>query len=107
MLTGERQGSAGERSMDLCLVLHAEHGMNASTFTCRTICATESDMYSAITGAIGALKGPLHGGANTAAMNTLLPPKEEGENADPVKFTKDKLARKEKLMGFGHRVYKT
>src|SRR5690625_3915126 len=64
-------------------------------------------MYSAITGAIGALKGPLHGGANTAVMNTLLTLKEEGENADPVKFTKDKLARKEKLMGFGHRVYKT
>ncbi|HLR89328.1 MAG TPA: citrate/2-methylcitrate synthase [Balneolaceae bacterium] len=107
MLNGERPGSAAERTMDLCLVLHAEHGMNASTFTCRTICATESDMYSAITGAIGALKGPLHGGANTAVMNTLLTLKEEGENADPVKFTKDKLARKEKLMGFGHRVYKT
>lgn len=107
MLNGERPGSAAERTLDLCLVLHAEHGMNASTFTCRTICATESDIYSATTGAIGALKGPLHGGANTAVMETLLVLKEEGENADPVKFTKDKLDRKEKLMGFGHRVYKT
>lgn len=107
MLNGERPGSAAERTMDLCLVLHAEHGMNASTFTCRTICATESDIYSATTGAIGALKGPLHGGANTAVMNTLLTLKEDGENADPVAFTKGKLDRKEKLMGFGHRVYKT
>lgn len=107
MLNGEKPGKAAERTMDLCLVLHAEHGMNASTFTCRTICATESDMFSAITGAIGALKGPLHGGANTAVMNTLLTLKEQGEDADPVAFTKGKLERKEKLMGFGHRVYKT
>ena len=107
MLNGEKPGAAAERTMDLCLVLHAEHGMNASTFTCRTICATESDMFSAITGAIGALKGPLHGGANTAVMNTLLTLKEQGEDADPVAFTKGKLERKEKLMGFGHRVYKT
>lgn len=107
MLNGEEPGEAAERTMDLCLVLHAEHGMNASTFTARTVCATESDMFSAITGAIGALKGPLHGGANTAVMNTLLTLKEQGEDADPVAFTKGKLERKEKLMGFGHRVYKT
>lgn len=108
MLNGEKPGKAAERTMDLCLVLHAEHGMNASTFTCRTICATESDIYSSVTGAIGALKGPLHGGANTAVMNTLLTLKnEQGEDADPVAFTKGKLERKEKLMGFGHRVYKT
>ena len=107
MLNGEKPGAAAERTMDLCLVLHAEHGMNASTFTCRTVCATESDMFSATTGAIGALKGPLHGGANTAVMNTLLTLKEQGEDADPVAFTKGKLERKEKLMGFGHRVYKT
>ncbi|MEX0944842.1 MAG: citrate/2-methylcitrate synthase [Balneolaceae bacterium] len=106
MLNGEEPGSAAERTMDLCLVLHAEHGMNASTFTCRTICATESDIFSAVTGAIGALKGPLHGGANTAVMNTLLKLKEQGENADPVAFTKEKLDKKEKIMGFGHRVYK-
>jgi len=107
MLNGEKPGQAAERTMDLCLVLHAEHGMNASTFTCRTVCATESDMFSAVTGAIGALKGPLHGGANTAVMNTLLNlKKEEGTDADPVAFTKGKLERKEKIMGFGHRVYK-
>lgn len=108
MLNGEEPGDAAERTMDLCLVLHAEHGMNASTFTCRTICGTLSDMFSAVTGAIGALKGPLHGGANTAVMNMLLDLKEkEGNDADPVAFTKKKLENKEKMMGFGHRVYKT
>ncbi|MCC5905784.1 MAG: citrate synthase [Balneolaceae bacterium] len=107
MLNGEKPGEAAERTMDLCLVLHAEHGMNASTFTCRTICATESDIFSAVTGAIGALKGPLHGGANTAVMKTLLKLKDQGDDADPVAFTKGKLDRKEKIMGFGHRVYKT
>jgi citrate synthase len=107
MLNGEEPGEAAEKTMDLCLILHAEHGMNASTFTARTICATESDMFSAITGAIGALKGPLHGGANTAVMNMLLELDKQGDKADPVTFTKEKLARKEKIMGFGHRVYKT
>lgn len=107
MLNGEKPGDAAEKTMDLCLILHAEHGMNASTFTARTICATQSDMFSAVTGAIGALKGPLHGGANTAVMNTLLELKKQGDSADPVAFTKNKLASKEKIMGFGHRVYKT
>ncbi len=107
MLNGEKPGTAAEKTMDLCLILHAEHGMNASTFTARTICATESDMFSAVTGAIGALKGPLHGGANTAVMNTLLELQKQNGKADPVAFTKEKLARKEKIMGFGHRVYKT
>jgi len=107
MLNGEKPGEAAEKTMDLCLILHAEHGMNASTFTARTICATESDMFSAVTGAIGALKGPLHGGANTAVMNTLLELEKQGDKADAVAFTKQKLANKEKIMGFGHRVYKT
>jgi citrate synthase len=107
MLNGEKPGNAAEKTMDLCLILHAEHGMNASTFTARTICATESDMFSAVTGAIGALKGPLHGGANTAVMNTLLELDKQGDKADPVAFTKEKLSKKEKIMGFGHRVYKT
>lgn len=107
MLNGEKPGDAAEKTMDLCLILHAEHGMNASTFTARTICATESDMFSAVTGAIGALKGPLHGGANTAVMNTLLELEKEGDSADAVAFTKKKLENKEKIMGFGHRVYKT
>lgn len=107
MLNGEEPGKQAEKTMDLCLILHAEHGMNASTFTCRVICATQSDIYSAVTGAIGALKGPLHGGANTAVMQMLLELEEQGEKADPVAFTLDKLEKKEKIMGFGHRVYKT
>src|SRR5690625_345806 len=107
MLNGEKPGKQAEKTMDLCLILHAEHGMNASTFTCRTICATQSDIYSAVTGAIGALKGPLHGGANTAVMKMLLELDAQGESADPVEFTKKKLDNREKIMGFGHRVYKT
>lgn len=107
MLNDEKPGNEAEKTMDLCLILHAEHGMNASTFTGRAICSTQSDMFSAITGAIGALKGPLHGGANTAVMNMLLELDEDPDTADPVEFTKKKLANKEKIMGFGHRVYKT
>ncbi len=107
MLNGDEPGEQAEKVMDLCLILHAEHGMNASTFTARTICSTESDIYSAIAGAIGALKGPLHGGANTAVMNMLLNLERKGKDADPVQFTLDKLEKKEKIMGFGHRVYKT
>jgi len=104
MLNGEHPGEHAEKVMDLCLILHAEHGMNASTFTCRAIAATMADIYSAVTGAIGSLKGPLHGGANTAVMNMLL---ELKPNTDIVAFIMDKLEKKEKIMGFGHRVYKT
>jgi citrate synthase len=104
MLNGEEPGSHAERVMDLCLVLHAEHGMNASTFTARAIASTLSDMHSSITGAIGSLKGPLHGGANTAVMEMLM---DLDKDTDIVAFVKGKLERKEKLMGFGHRVYKT
>ncbi len=107
MLNDEEPGKEAEKTMDLCLILHAEHGMNASTFTGRAICSTKSDMFSAVTGAIGALKGPLHGGANTAVMNMLLELEEDPDTADPVEFTKKKLDNKEKIMGFGHRVYKT
>lgn len=107
MLNGEKPGKEAEKTMDLCLILHAEHGMNASTFTCRAICSTKSDMFSAVTGAIGALKGPLHGGANTAVMNMLLDLEADPDTADPVAFTLKKLENKEKIMGFGHRVYKT
>lgn len=107
MLNGEKPGEKSAHTMDLCLILHAEHGMNASTFTSRTICSTESDIYSAVTGAIGCLKGPLHGGANMKVMNMLLELKEQGENADPEGYVKDKLANKQKISGFGHRVYKT
>ena len=104
MLNGERPGKHAERVMDLCLVTHAEHGMNASTFTARAVASTISDLHSAITAAIGSLKGPLHGGANTAVMNML---KGLDRDADIVEFVKNKLANKEKIMGFGHRVYKT
>lgn len=107
MLNDEKPGEQAEKTLDLCLILHAEHGMNASTFTCRSICSTMSDVYSAVTGAIGSLKGPLHGGANTAVMNMLLELEAKGDSADAVAFTKEKLARKEKIMGFGHRVYRT
>lgn len=104
MLNGEKPGKNAEKIMDVCLIIHAEHGMNASTFTARSICSTLSDMYSSITGAIGSLKGPLHGGANTAVMNMLL---ELNEDSDIAAFIKGKLERKEKIMGFGHRVYRT
>ncbi|MDZ7659767.1 citrate/2-methylcitrate synthase [Fodinibius sp.] len=105
MLNDEEPGEKAEQTMDLCLILHAEHGMNASTFTNRAICSTESDMYSSVTGAIGALKGPLHGGANQQVMNMLMDI--DDKDADPVKYVQGRLERKEKIMGFGHRVYKT
>ena len=105
MLNGEEPGPQAEKTFDVCLVLHAEHGLNASTFTARVIGATLSDMYSAIAGAIGALKGPLHGGANIEVMKMLLELDRAG--AEPAAFIREKLARKEKVMGFGHRVYKT
>lgn len=104
MINGEEPGPKAERVMDLLLVTHAEHGMNASTFSARAIGSTLADMHSSITGAIGSLKGPLHGGANTAVMNML---KGLDKDTDIRAFVKGKLERKEKIMGFGHRVYKT
>jgi citrate synthase len=91
------------RAMDVTLILYAEHEYNASTFTARVIASTLSDLHSAITGAIGALKGPLHGGANEHVVEVL---EEVGTPANAEKWVRDKLARKEKIMGFGHRVYK-
>ncbi len=105
MLNGEEPGEQAERVFDAALVLHAEHGLNASTFTARVIGSTLSDMYSAIAGAIGALKGPLHGGANIEVMKMLL--EIDSSGADAAQYVKEKLDRKEKIMGFGHRVYKT
>ena len=105
MLTGEKPGDQAERIFDACLTLHAEHGLNASTFTARVIGSTLSDMYSATAGAIGALKGPLHGGANIKVMQTLLEIDASGK--DPREWVKEALGRKERIMGFGHRVYKT
>ena len=103
MLNGEAPGPAAEEIMDAALVLHAEHGLNASTFTARVIGATLSDMYSAVTGAMGALKGPLHGGANIKVMEMLLDIDAKGE--DPKAYIDGMLSRKEKVMGIGHRVY--
>ena len=105
MLNGEEPGKAAERTFDVCLVLHADHGLNASTFTSRVIGSTLSDMYSAVAGAIGALKGKLHGGANREVMRMLLDIDEQG--ADPAEYVKQRLAEGERVMGFGHRVYKT
>jgi citrate synthase len=90
-------------AFEVSLILYAEHGFNASTFTGRVVTSTMSDLYSAVTAAIGALKGPLHGGANEAVMHMLLEI-EEPERAGP--WMRDALARKAKIMGFGHRVYK-
>lgn len=105
MLSGEEPGTAAERTFDACLILHAEHGLNASTFAGRVIAATLSDIYSAISGAIGGLKGPLHGGANIKVMEMLEEMDRSG--VDPAAYVRDRLARKERIMGFGHRVYKT
>ena len=105
MLNGEEPGQAAEDIFDVCLVLHADHGLNASTFTSRVIGSTLSDMYSAVAGSIGALKGPLHGGANREVMRMLLDIDEKG--ADPAEYVLERLEQGERVMGFGHRVYKT
>jgi len=105
MLNGVKPSETAVRTLDLALVLHAEHELNASTFAARVIAATLADVHSAITGAIGALKGPLHGGANEGAMRLLHTIDKAG--ADPVEYVKNMLAAKQKISGFGHRVYKT
>src|SRR6516225_2112617 len=103
MLNGEKPTPTAEKALDVALVLHADHELNASTFAARVTAATLSDMHSAITSAIGALKGPLHGGANEAVMRMLLEIDKNGE--DPVEHVKKMVANKKKVMGFGHRVY--
>ncbi len=105
MLNGERPSETATKALDVALILHADHELNASTFAARVIAATLSDMHSAITGAIGALKGPLHGGANEAVMHMLYNIEKTGE--DPVEFVRNMLATKQKISGFGHRVYTT
>jgi 2-methylcitrate synthase len=107
MLTGERPNRVAIRAFDVALVLHADHELNASTFAARVAAATLTDIYSAIVAAIGTLKGPLHGGANADVMRLLL---EIGETASSNRvedMIRGKLARKEKIPGFGHRVYRT
>ena len=105
MLNGEAPSDTATRAFDIALILHADHELNASTFAARVIAATLSDMHSAITGAIGALKGPLHGGANEATMKLLFSIDAAGE--DPVDRVRGMFSRKEKISGFGHRVYTT
>jgi citrate synthase len=104
MLTGEEPDQESARALDITFVLYADHTMNASTFTARVIASTLSDMHSAITGAIAALKGPLHGGANEESFKML---EEIGDVDRAEVYVKDRLAKKQKIMGFGHRVYKT
>jgi citrate synthase len=103
MINGEKPSKEAESTLDMCYVLHADHGMNASTFSARVTIATLSDMYSAITTAIGTLKGPLHGGANEGVIKML----QEIGSLDKVDaWIEDSLANKRKIMGIGHRIYK-
>ncbi len=104
MVTGREPTEESARLMDVLLILHADHELNASTFTARVIASTLSDVYSAITGAIGALKGPLHGGANEKVVEMTA---EIGTPEKAEAYINDKLAHKQKITGFGHRVYKT
>ncbi len=103
-LTGKDPLPEAVKAMDAALVLHAEHGFNASTFTARTVAATLSDVYSAVTAAIAALKGPLHGGANEEVIKTL---REIGRIENVRPYVEAKLAEKQLIFGFGHRIYKT
>jgi len=104
MLTGETARSAAVRALDIALVLHADHELNASTFAARVTAATLSDMHSAVTSAVATLKGPLHGGANEAVLKMLM---EIGSLEKVDDDIRSRLARKQKIMGFGHRVYTT
>jgi citrate synthase len=103
-LRGQEADEIAARTMDVAFILHADHELNASTFAARVTAATLSDMYSAIVSAIGALKGPLHGGANEGVIKNLL---EIGGVENVEAWTKDALEQKKKIMGFGHRVYRT
>src|SRR5436190_16204684 len=103
MLTGRRPTAVVAKAFDASLTLYAEHELNASTFTTRVIVSTQSDMHSAVAGGVGALKGPLHGGAGEAVMRTLM---EIGEVKNVDTFSDQAIAAKRRLMGFGHRVYK-
>ena len=104
MLTGDKPDATAERALDVALILHADHEFNASTFAARVTVATLTDIHSAITAAIGTLKGPLHGGANQDVMRMLI---DIGETERAETYIKEALARKQKISGFGHRVYRT
>ena len=103
MLSGRIPDEDDARALDVALILHAEHGLNASTFAARVTAATMSDMYSSVTSAIGALKGPLHGGANQEVMNMLV---EIGSPEKAAGFVRDAVERRIKIPGFGHAVYR-
>jgi citrate synthase len=107
MLTGKRPSQLEAKALDVALVLHADHEFNASTFAGRVAAATLTDVHSAVTAAIGALKGPLHGGANTDVMNLLLAMGHDATDQKVEEIIRGKLAKKEKIPGFGHRVYRT
>jgi 2-methylcitrate synthase len=104
MLRDKPAEELDQRALDVSLILYAEHEFNASTFTCRTVASTRADFYSAVTAGIGALSGPLHGGANASAMELLQKFQGQGE---AEKLLMEMLGRKELIMGFGHRVYKS
>jgi citrate synthase len=104
LITGRQPTQSEERAMDVSLILYAEHEFNASTFTARVVTSTQSDLYSAIVAAVGALKGPLHGGANERVLE-VLQEVATPENAEG--WVREALASKRRIMGFGHRVYKT
>src|SRR5712691_11895699 len=104
MLKGEMPDEFDAHVLDVALILQADHELNASTFTARVVAGTLADMYSAVIAALGALSGPLHGGANTAVMKMLL---EIGSLDRVESFVREALANKRKIMGFGHAVYRT
>ena len=104
MLRGQKPSATEARVMDIALILHADHEFNASTFAARVVASTLADLHSAVIGALGALKGPLHGGANEQVMGMLLKIQDPARAAD---WVRDALANKQRIMGFGHRVYKT
>jgi 2-methylcitrate synthase len=104
MLLGTEPSPEDAHALDTTMILYADHTMNASTFTARIIASTLADMHSAVTGAISALKGPLHGGANEESMKML---EEVGEPSHAAAYVKDRLTRHQKIMGFGHAVYRT
>src|SRR5205823_2069910 len=106
-LTGDRPSGLATRAFDVALILHADHELNASTFAARVAAATLTDIHSAIVAAIGTLKGPLHGGANADVMRLLLEIGADAPAGKAEEIVRAKLARKEKIPGFGHRVYHT
>lgn len=104
MLTGREPAAYDSHMIDVAMILHAEHEMNASTFSCTVTASTLADMYSIITSGIGTLRGPLHGGANESALRTVM---EVGDPSRAEAYVTEALAQKKRIMGFGHRVYRT